>query len=248
MAKKRVIHQTKSTKQTSDQKSAVIHPVIRKITDLNDLNALGCRYINTANHNNCTRIITRRMRWLTAQRGPQLFMTPEQEQACERISRLTQENDCNLDRNLNMRILLDQDPCKRSKGESFNDTYIKNLLKVGVDIRFVEKENRMKLVLQDNELFISFAYESPKMVSVGYQYIADNKDDSLCRYVEKEFDRQFELAQKLTLDNNGMIIPDKGSKSEQVKHAFNLTAREWAIIILGFIASFVGGLILKAPF
>lgn len=46
----------------------------------------------------------------------------------------------------------------------------------------------MKLVLQDNEVYMSFAHEAAQVVSFGYHYVGESKDDGLCRYMAAEFD------------------------------------------------------------
>lgn len=70
-------------------------PYINKITDLKELNALGCHYLMTANHKHITRIITRSMRWLSVKQDGQ-FMTKEQERAICRLDRLLKKRSDNI--------------------------------------------------------------------------------------------------------------------------------------------------------
>lgn len=206
------------------------HRYICEITDLKELNALGCHYIMTANHRHITRIITRSMRWLTVKQDGQ-FMTKDQERARKRIDRLLNESNDNINRNLNIHILLNVDPREHpSNEEHFDESYIKKLIQVGADVRFLERESRMKLVLQDNEVYISFAHESTQVISIGYHYVGESKDDGLCRFLADEFDRLFDRAQKLALKNDKIVLAS--SKWERIKKAFKLTLREIVIIII----------------
>lgn len=212
-------------------------PRIREIIDLKELNALGCHYLNTANHKHITRIITRSMRWLTVKQDEQL-MTREQEKARKRIDRLLKESNNNINKNLNIHILLDIDPREQpSNEEPFDDSYIKKLIQIGADVRFTERESRMKLVQQDNELYMSFSYESTQMVSIGYHYVGESKDDGLCRFVIEEFDKQFDKAQKLAVKNDKIILA--ASTWSRVKKACKLSLREVVIIIISGLISFL---------
>lgn len=231
----------KAKKQTTKEKvlplqtEKVNHRYIREITDLKELNALGCHYIITANHRHITRIITRSMRWLTVKQDGQ-FMTKEQERARKRIDRLLKESNDNINRNLNIHILLDVDPREQpSNDECFDESYIKKLIQVGADVRFLERESRMKLVLQDNDVYMSFAYESTQVISIGYHYVGENNDDGLCRFMVDEFDRLFDRAQKLALKNDKIVLAS--SRRERIKKAFKLTSREIVIIIISSIIS-----------
>lgn len=86
-------------------------PYVREIRDLKELNSLGCHYINTANQGNSTRMITRSMRWLSVRRGKRGgYMSPEQEKACQRIDELLEMDENNIERNLNLNVLLEKDP------------------------------------------------------------------------------------------------------------------------------------------
>ena len=220
-----------------------ILPHVQEIKNLKELNRLGCHYINTANQGNYTRIITRSMRWLTVRRGNH-YMSQEQERACQRIEELLTTDENNIDRQLNLNILLEKDP--RYSNGSKEYVYIKNLIQIGADVRFVERESKVKLVQQENELYISFSNDFVKMVSIGYLYIGKNRADGICRYIANMFDRQFETAHKLTVKNDKIVI-ESANVGEQVRHAFQLSAREWVIIGIGFIASFIAGLILRTP-
>lgn len=211
-------------------------PIIKEIKELHDLNALGCHYIISANHKNTTRIITRSMRWLTVQRDEKC-LSKEQEKARKKIDQLIIKSDKSIQKNLNLHILLDRDPrVSPGDGEMFDDTYIKKLISIGADVRYLERENRMKLVLQENELYLSFSQEQSKVVYVGYQYIGVSKDDSLCRYVEDEFDRLFEQAQKLAVKNDEIVLA-KTPLWERIKSAFSFSPREKAIMIIGVLIS-----------
>lgn len=216
-------------------------PVIREITNLFELNALGCRFFLTANHTNSTQLITRSLRWLTVQHGMHC-MTNEQEAACKRINELIAESDKNIEKSLNIRILLDRDPRKPSKDEICDNTHIKKLIQIGADVRFVEHGNRMKMVLQENELFLSFSQEQSKMVSIGYHYVGKSKDDALCQYFLEEFNKQFEKAKKLAVRNEVIVLARK-KVSETLASAFNLTAREWVIVGIGVLASIIASLL-----
>lgn len=215
-------------------------PFIQEVKNLKELNELGCHYINTANQANYTRMITRSMRWLTVRSGND-YMSLEQEKACKRIEDMINTNENNIDRQLNLYVLLEKDPRNHSKSKEY--AYIKDLILLGADIRFTEKESKMKLVLQENELYIAFSYDVFRMVSVGYHYIGKNKADGLCRYFANEFDKQFENAHRLTVKDD-KIVMDNAHIGEQVKHAFHLTAREWAIYVLTLVTSFILGIIL----
>lgn len=214
---------------TEDRK----YPYVHEVKDLKELNNLGCHYINTANQSNYTRMITRSMRWLTVRRGRR-YMSPEQERACQRIEHLIEMDENNIERNLNLNVLLEKDP-RHSVG-SREYTYIKKLIQIGADVRFVERESKVKLVLQENELYLSFSNDSIRMVSIGYHYVARNKADGICRYVANTFDRQFEQAQKLTIIDNRIAIESRPVRA-QMRQAFDLTAREWAIYVLSILAS-----------
>jgi len=223
--------------QTSEKESKL--PYVREIKDLKELNNLGCHYINTANQGNSTRMITRSMRWLTVRNGRRRgYMSQEQENACLRIKELLKLDENNIERNLNLSVLLEKDP-RHSAGTREYD-YIKKLIQIGADVRFVERESKVKLVLQENELYISFSNDFLKMVSIGYHYIGKNKADGVCRYVANMFDRQFEQAQKLTIIDDKIALESK-HVGEQMRRAFQLTAREWAIFILTNIASIITG-------
>lgn len=216
-------------------------PHIREVKNLKELNELGCHYINTANQANYTRMITRTMRWLTVRAGND-YMSSEQEKACKRIEDLINTNENNIDRQLNLYVLLERDPRNHSKSKEY--AYIKNLILLGADVRFIERESKMKLVLQDNELYLSFSNDVFRMVSVGYHYVGKNKADGLCRYFANEFDKQFEQAHRLTVKEDKIVV-DNAYIGEQVKQAFHLTAREWAIYVLTLVTSFILGIILQ---
>ena len=220
-------------------------PYIREIKDLNELNAQGCRYILSANHKNYTRIITRSMRWLTVRQGDH-FMSPEQEKACRRINALTFEKTNQIDRNLNLHILLDKDP-RCLTGELYDASYIKKLILIGADVRFEDRDSKMKLVLQENELYLSFSSDYTKMVNIGYHYIGKSKEDGLCRFIADEFDARFMKAQRLAVVNDKIVLADP-TITEKVKTAFNLTSREWAIIFLSIVASFGMGILVSVLF
>lgn len=220
-------------------------PYIREVRDLKELNNLGCHYINTANQSNSTRMITRSMRWLTVRRGLGGYMSQEQEKACQRIKDLLDMDGNNIDRNLNLSVLLEKDP-RHSIG-SPEYSYIKKLIQIGADVRFVERESKIKLVLQENELYLAFSNNSIRMVSIGYHYIARNRADGLCQYVANKFDRQFEKAQKLTIINDKIAIENK-HVGVQMRKAFQLTDREWAIYILSIVASIIIGIALTLFF
>lgn len=224
--------------KSSEKKNDLLY--IREVKNLKELNELGCHYINTANQANYTRMITRSMRWLTVRAGND-YMSSEQEKACKKIEDLINTNENNIDRQLNLYVLLEKDPRNNSKYKEY--TYIKNLILLGADVRFTEKESKMKLVLQENELYLSFSNDVFRMVSVGYHYIGKNNADGMCRYFANEFDKQFEQAHKLTVKEDKIVV-DNAYIGEQVKHAFHLTAREWAIYVLTLITSFVLGIIL----
>ncbi|MBR0195675.1 MAG: hypothetical protein IJQ32_05505 [Paludibacteraceae bacterium] len=212
-------------------------PCVREVRDLEELNNLGCHYINTANQGNYTRMITRSMRWLTVRDGNGYYLSEEQKRACHRIEYLTALDENNIERHLNLNILLEKDP-RHSYGPEY--TYIKRLIQIGADVRFVERESKVKLVLQEDELYLSFSNNSDKMVSIGYHYIGKNKADGLCQYIANKFDRQFEKAQKLTIINDKIALESK-HVGEQMRRAFHLTDREWAIYVLSIIASIVIG-------
>lgn len=224
--------------KSSEKKNDLLY--IREVKNLKELNELGCHYINTANQANYTRMITRSMRWLTVRAGND-YMSSEQEKACKKIEDLINTNENNIDRQLNLYVLLEKDPRNNSKYKEY--AYIKNLILLGADVRFTEKESKMKLVLQENELYLSFSNDVFRMVSVGYHYIGKNNADGMCRYFANEFDKQFEQAHKLTVKEDKIVV-DNAYIGEQVKHAFHLTAREWAIYVLTLITSFVLGIIL----
>lgn len=224
--------------KSSEKKNDLLY--IREVKNLKELNELGCHYINTANQANYTRMITRSMRWLTVRAGND-YMSSEQEKACKKIEDLINTNENNIDRQLNLYVLLEKDPRNNSKYKEY--AYIKNLILLGADVRFTEKESKMKLVLQENELYLSFSNDVFRMVSVGYHYIGKNNEDGMCRYFANEFDKQFEQAHKLTVKEDKIVV-DNAYIGEQVKHAFHLTAREWAIYVLTLITSFVLGIIL----
>lgn len=224
--------------KSSEKKNNLLY--IREVKNLKELNELGCHYINTANQANYTRMITRSMRWLTVRAGND-YMSSEQEKACKKIEDLINTNENNIDRQLNLYVLLEKDPRNNSKYKEY--AYIKNLILLGADVRFTEKESKMKLVLQENELYLSFSNDVFRMVSVGYHYIGKNNADGMCRYFANEFDKQFERAHKLTVKEDKIVV-DNAYIGEQVKHAFHLTAREWAIYVLTLITSFVLGIIL----
>lgn len=218
-------------------------PHIHKITDLKELNALGCHYLITSNHKHITRIITRSMRWLSVKQDGQ-FMTKEQERAICRLDRLLEKRSDNINRNLNIHILLDIDPREQpTDGELFDDSFIKKLIRIGADVRYTEKANRMKLVLQDNEVYMSFAHEAAQVVSFGYHYVGESKDDGLCRYMADEFDVLFDKAQKLALRNDKIVLAS--SRWTRIKKAFQLTPREIVIII---ITSFISCLLTAIPY
>ena len=217
-----------------------ILPSIREIRDLKELNALGCHYLLSANHCNYTRITTRSMRWLTVRNG-NYFMTPEQENARRRIDELVIDNVNSIDRNLNLNILLDKDP-RNLTGECFDDSYIKKLIVIGADVRFEDRDSKMKLVLQENELYVSFASGFAQTVNIGYHYIAKSKEDRLCRFLADEFDARFMKAQRLAVVNDKIVLADP-TMTEKVRTAFKWSLREWASFILSVFASFLIGII-----
>lgn len=220
-------------------------PRFREIRDITELNTVGCQYINRANHSDITRIVTRSMRWLTVQHGYECI-SKEQERARRKIEKIEREHHNSVQKSLNLRILLDHDPRVKSSDEPMSDnTYIEKLLKIGADIRFIERNNKVKMVLQKSNIFIAIAQEYSQVVSVGYQYLGRGNTNGLYHYLEEEFDKQFSNAQKLAI-KDGKIVLAKASWGTRIKKAMDLSDREWIIIFIGALVGALMGFALTS--
>ena len=137
----------------------------------------------------------------------------------------------------NLKILLYVNPCKAQ------DKYIIELLKCGVDIRYVREDNCKKIVLQKNMLYISFSPTLDKLVNTGIIYTGIKHDDPLIEYYKTEFDNKFNKARKVILNENGVI----SLKDKNIVYWYNIVknydAQQWISLIIGACLGGIVGLL-----
>ena len=184
-----------------NQKSFVV------IRNEKELNSTGCQFfVEADNIAPPTLVSSNQLRWLTHKNNGENFFTKEQEEAIGRIVESQQRKDKVPP--FSMNILLYSDPRKMSDEEA---RYIKALLQcVGVEVRYlkVKDERRTRIALKRNKLFISMSSgsEADEEVHEGFLYEANSEHDPLLGYFKSQFNHDYEIAKKLSLVKNKIVV------------------------------------------
>lgn len=180
--------------------------VIRKPKDLN---SEGCRFFVEADNAQETLISSTKLRWLTYNNddGTTPF-TPEQGLAIERIIEAREAREVNNDMlpRFSMRILLYGDPREFSEKDS---KHIKSLIKCeGVHVRFYipKEEQRLRIALKGNKLFLSMSGTSKNEVHEGILYEAASENSPLLKYFKSQFDHDYNKAKEMIVNNKDKIV------------------------------------------
>lgn len=105
-----------------------------------------------------------------------------------------------------MQILLYDDPRKLNDDES---KYIKEILQcVGVDMRYMKtkEEQRLRISMRGNLLFLSMSGKQEDEVHEGLLYEAENDHSPLLCYYAEKFQQDFKRAKKVKFRNNERIV------------------------------------------
>lgn len=211
-------------------------PNIKIIKTYHDLNERGCKFFLDLNESSITRVTSAQLRWLSARIEGQ-YISDAQKEACDYIDSITKTYGTKEWAKINLKILLYVNPCKAQ------DKYIIELLKCGVDIRYVREDNCKKIVLQKNMLYISFSPTLDKLVNTGIIYTGIKHDDPLIEYYKTEFDNKFNKARKVILNENGVI----SLKDKNIVYWYNIVknydAQQWISLIIGACLGGIVGLL-----
>lgn len=200
-----------------------------------DLNEYGCGYFLKTNESHITRVTSTELRWLTVRNGDGSFFTSAQEEAYAYIDNIA--NDYGTDEwdKINMRILLYVNPTISQH------PHIIKLLQCGADIRYIKESNSTKVLIQDNELYLTFSPSIDKVVNSGIVYVGQKNNDPLIKHYAKEFDEKFALAKKVTLKNGKIVFKERG-----IRNIYNILKgyemNDWLNLVLGAILGTLFGL------
>ena len=208
---------------------------IQVIRDLKGLNGEGCRFFIEANTENETIISSAILRWLTHGRNNDSFFTPEQEEAVNRITKAAEDPSIN---NLNIKLLLYENPMKATGDVS----HIKTLLQCGdsVKVRYLRrhKDQQLRIAQCGHKMYLSMSNSQRLKVDRGIVYTADSENDPLINYFHDTFYNDFNKAKELTYKNG------------KIRYADNFIRRAWTWIksptgigILLGVAGLIVGLI-----
>ena len=178
----------------------------RVIRDPKELNAEGCRFFMEADNIQPTLISSTMLRWLTHENNGINYYTKEQEEAVKRIIAAQRRED--MAPPFSMQILLYSDPRRLGENES---RYIKALLQcVGVDVRFLipKEEQRLRIALRGNKLFLSMSGGQINEVHEGILYETTSENSPVLRFFKSMFERDFYKAKPLKLLNGRIVRAD----------------------------------------
>lgn len=211
---------------------------VKLIKTHEQLNSTGCNLLLQANESTLIRLTSTEMRWLTIKKeNSNDYFTDEQKQVCEYISDMANSYGGENWEKLNVRILLYVNPLKKQ------DEHMKKLIQAGADVRYISMINTTKIVLLENQLFISFARSFDKVVSTGLLYTGNIRNDPLIEYYKKLFDDAFDRARKITLNNGVLVFTDNWLKA-MIKCVKMYGIRDWIPLVIGAVlGTILGGIV-----
>lgn len=200
-----------------------------------ELNEYGCRYFLETSESHVTRVTSTELRWLTVRKGDGGFFTPAQEEACSYIDDLALNYESDEWDKINMKILLYIDPTVAQH------PHIIKLLKCGAEIRYVAENNTTKVLIQDNELYLTFSSSKDKVVNSGIVYIGNKVGDPLVNHYVTEFDHKFATAKRIILKKGKIVYQERGLINVY-KTIKSYETKDWLNLILGAILGALFGL------
>lgn len=200
-----------------------------------ELSEYGCRYFLKTSESHVTRVTSTELRWLTVRRGDGGFYTQVQEEACSYIDELALNFESDEWDKINMKILLYVNPI------TSQHLHIIKLLKCGADIRYISEDNSTKVLIQDNELYLTFASSKEKVVNSGIVYVGNKVGDPLISHYVADFDNKFAKARKLVLKDGRIVFHDRGLRNVY-KTIMSYEMKDWLTLILGAILGTLFGL------
>lgn len=200
-----------------------------------DLNEFGCKYFLRTNEFHTTRITSTELRWLTVRDGNGGFYTTTQEEACTYIKDLAKNFGSAEWDKINMKILLYVDPTKAQH------SHIKFLLKCGAEIRYLNETSNTRVIIQDNELYLTFSTSIDKVVNSGVVYIGQKINDPLVNYYIQDFDSKYASARKVMLENEQIVFDKRGfANLMQIIRSYD--TKDWLNLVLGAVFGTLFGL------
>lgn len=176
----------------------------RVIRNPEELNSEGCRFFLEANTSQMTMMSSTKLRWLTHPGEKSNIFTDEQRQALDRI--VQEKERKGRAPSFRIQIILYDDPRKLSNAEN---RFIKELLQcVGVEIRYLKtkKEQRLRITMRGNKLFLSMSGRQEDEVHEGILYEAEKDNSPLICYFGERFQQDFKKAKRITYKNNERIM------------------------------------------
>lgn len=208
---------------------------IKVLNTHKDLNEFGCKYFLNTNEFHTTRITSTELRWLTVRDGSGAFYTTTQREACSYINDLAKDFGSAEWDKINMKILLYVDPTKAQH------PHIKTLLMCGAEIRYLNEINNTRVVIQDNELYLTFSTSIDKVVNSGIVYVGQKINDPLISYYIQEFDSKYASARKVKLEKEQIVFEKRGvANLIQIINSYD--TKDWLNLILGAILGTLFGL------
>ena len=101
--------------------------------------------------------------------------------------------------------------------------------------------NNTKIVIQDNEIYLTFSSSMYKVVNSGAVYIGQETNDPLINHYIEEFDSKYAMARKVML-SDGKIVFEKRGISNIVSIIKSYDTKDWVNLILGAILGTLLGL------
>ena len=193
----------------------------------------GCKFFIQAES---TRFSSAYLRWLSARKDGGNYYSTYQEKADGYIKEKAKDENDPL---ANLRVLLYTDPTELKDTKSAE--YIKYMLKAGADIRYCKTDNPIRLAIQSNQLLLSWSSSdnnkdnplSKKTVNRGMYYTGVPNNDPLIEYYTNYFDRLFDKAKKLKLNE----------KKNKIEFEDGWIKRIWRDYKTTILSTLAGGLL-----
>ena len=208
---------------------------VKIINTHKELNEYGCRYFLNTSESHLTRVTSTELRWLTVRKSDGEFFTPFQEEACSYIDNLALNYESEEWDKINMKVLLYVDPTIAQH------PHIIKLLKCGAEIRYILENNTTKVLIQDNELYLTFSSSKEKVVNSGVVYVGNKVDDPLIHHYSTEFDQKFASAKRVIL-KDGRIVYEESGLVNIYKTIKSYETKDWLNLVLGAILGSLFGL------
>ena len=145
------------------------------------------------------------LRWLTHGCDDNDFFTNEQKRALDKIQ--NNKGDTSVSK-IKLKILLYDNPIKTKKNQ-----HIISLLQLGgVEIRYLNSTNTLRIALQGKKLYLSSSSDNRNKVDKGWLYYAHRDDDFLIKHYRTLFYNEFNRAKKIVYRNERIEYADKLTK------------------------------------